>query len=856
MAAVSSTSNSYSSLSSQIRGYGGLASGLDRDTLIEQMTSGTRSKIAKQGQQKTKIEWQMEAMRDITSKIYNFTSGYTSYASPNNLLSSNLFSRNQVTAVGDNSKYVSVSGTAGSDASMSIAGIKQLASNARLTTGTVSNRALQTGAMALGGTNNDDLSVKTDVSTIAGDAFYIKYGNTNYTVKLLDTDDYDYSTEVDPATGNMKVIDSIQKSLDNVTVGSGTNAQKLGDIVKVSMDGGKIKFTADESKAHGNAIVFRGGTGNILEDLGILRPGQEFSDLDDEEKTITADGLTGQMDAKFKEEKSLAQRLSGSQIGFNYNGEFKTITLGKYEDGDTIDKVKTDLQNKLDEAFGKGRIEVKATPGTDNDGNPTGSLSFTTVKKGGAEDASSTLAISSGSGIVGNTGAFGIVAGTSNRVNLSANLKDSGLKTANEFAVDADGKNKFMDANGNYNLTINGKKVEGITKDTTVKEIINKINATEGIGVTVSYQEMSDRFVITSTENGTSGDITFDKAKDGDPDNIAKYLFGNLGGSDSVSDTPSFTYEAGQDAVLSVKYPGSDDAIEITRGSNTFSLDGLNITLKGTFGYKQAFEADGTTPVKDADRLDVYNLDNSAEAITFEANVDADKAVDAVKGMIESFNEILELVNTQVKTKPDRDYSPLTDEQKEEMSESQIEKWEAKAKEGILFADMDLRMMADNLRTVINSANTTELSNIGITVSTNYSDNGKLVFDETKFRTALQNDPDAVKNAFTRAASTGENGNAVQGGLMVRMKSIMDKYGSMTGATKGILVERAGSIYAPTSVLSNSLQKQLDSIDDYIKRLQDKLETETDRYISQFTSLETLISQMNNQSSYLSSMFA
>lgn len=58
MASVSGSNSSYSSLSSQIRGYGGLASGLDRDTLIEQMTSGTRAKIAKQGQQKTKLEWQ------------------------------------------------------------------------------------------------------------------------------------------------------------------------------------------------------------------------------------------------------------------------------------------------------------------------------------------------------------------------------------------------------------------------------------------------------------------------------------------------------------------------------------------------------------------------------------------------------------------------------------------------------------------------------------------------------------------------------------------------------------------------------------------------------------------------------
>ena len=245
MAGVSGSSSSYSSLSSQIRGYGGLASGLDRDTLIEQMTAGTRSKIAKQGQQKTKIEWQMEAMRDITSKIYGFTSNYTSYASSNNLLSSTLFSRNLVTAVGANSKYVSVSGTANAAENMSIAGIKQLASNAKLTTGTVSNRKLDSGMMMVG--TNGELSVETEVSTIAGDAFYIKYGNKNYTVKLPDTDDYNYSMENNPDTGKPYAIESIQKALDNVTIGSGTDAQKLGDIVKVEMDGAKVKFTDRKS---------------------------------------------------------------------------------------------------------------------------------------------------------------------------------------------------------------------------------------------------------------------------------------------------------------------------------------------------------------------------------------------------------------------------------------------------------------------------------------------------------------------------------------------------------------------------------------------------------------------------------
>ena len=90
---------------------------------------------------------------------------------------------------------------------------------------------------------------------------------------------------------------------------------------------------------------------------------------------------------------------------------------------------------------------------------------------------------------------------------------------------------------------------------------------------------------------------------------------------------------------------------------------------------------------------------------------------------------------------------------------------------------------------------------------------------------------------------------------MVRLQTLVNKYASTTGATKGILIERAGSQYAPTSILTNSMQKQMDEIDDEIDRLMDKLEMEQDRYISQFTTLETLISQMNSQSSWLSNAF-
>ncbi len=683
----------------------------------------------------------------------------------------------------------------------------------------------------MGLADDGTLSKKTDVSTIAGDAIYIKYGNQNYTVKLADTDEYNY---LDP----QEAMKAINEQLSKINIGSGTDAQTLGDVLKVEMDGDKVKFTVDESKAHGNTVKLAGGTGDVLKDLGFLKSGQDFDELKDEEKTITGKGLTGSQDAKLTEEKTLAQRLSNARITFSYNGQSKTIELDKFTDKSTMENVQKDLQDKLNTAFGKGRVQVIAEK--DVDGKYTGELSFKTVRPKETvagevkADESSVLSVVGGSGVLGANGVFGIQAGTSNRVNMSANLANAGFSenTANEIK-------RHEQEEGKYLLKINGKEVEGITKDSTIKEIVEKINSTEGIGVSVAYQEMSNRFVIKATENGTSGEIKFDD----DEDNIAKYLFGEPNAA-SGSGIPKATYTEGKDAVLMVKYPGSDEEIEITRGSNTFSLDGLDVTLKGTFGYKE----DGT-------------VDSAAEAVTFNADVDTDKAIEAVKGMIDSYNEILSLVNSHVSTKPARDsshnkYEPLTDEQKAEMSESQIEMWEEKAKQGILFADSDLRMMANNLRTIINSGNSTALSSMGITVSSNYADNGKLVFDEAKFKTALQKDPEAVKQAFTKAVSKDENGNTQQGGLMVTMKGIMDKYGSMTGSTKGILVERAGSIHAPTTITGNSYQKQLDRLDDYISQLQNKLKTETDRYISQFTSLETLISQMNSQSSYLSSLFA
>ena len=88
---------------------------------------------------------------------------------------------------------------------------------------------------------------------------------------------------------------------------------------------------------------------------------------------------------------------------------------------------------------------------------------------------------------------------------------------------------------------------------------------------------------------------------------------------------------------------------------------------------------------------------------------------------------------------------------------------------------------------------------------------------------------------------------------MQALKQPLDMYGKTSGG-KGVLVEKAGSSLAPSTMYNNTIQKELDNIDSQIERWQDKMEDQIDHYTSQFSRLEQLIQQMNSQSSYFSQL--
>ncbi len=784
MASLSGVSSNTLAGTSSLRGYGGLASGLDRDSLIEQMTYATRMKIAAQEKKKTSVSWEQEIIRDISSKLHGFSETYMSFTSSSNLTSSKFFTGGIVEASGTHSNKFDVTGASNSLSNMSVVGIKQLAKDANMISkNTISSQKIETGVLT---SNFADI---INESTIVGDSFTVKHGADSYMVHLSEGEGYDFSS-------TEATIASINKALDGIEMKSG---EKLSSVIQFEQSGGTVSIKNTDTA--GNALAITSHSGDFLNDIGMLAEGESLSTLEESKLTINGSSLTATHTAVLNTPITVAEKLSGAEMSFTYNGTTATIVFGDFATTDGPAELMADMQQKLNQAFGDNRIEV---------GLDGGALSFvTTIPPGSGEtesvvDTSSRLTINSAtSGLIGETGLFGISSGTTNRLNYGKSIEASGLV-----------RGESLDKTQPMTITNNGVTIDlselGLSWDSAVADIVGAINDSEELGIEISYESYTDKFVVTSDNKGAGGTIDLSGE-------VADVLFGTA--------STDYMVQAGQDAILAIQYGGSGEVVEVTRGSNQVEVDGLVFDLKQTFGYTAGIR------------------DTTTEAVTFKNNIDTKESVKGITEMVEAYNEIIALISETAGTKPDRDYAPLTDEQKEEMSESEIENWEKKAKEGILFNDSDINNLKDDLRTVISPNIVEILRGMGISTSSSYFDNGKLVIDEVKLEAALAKDPNAVYEAF----------NNEENGLMTSMERVIDKHAAMTGGSKGILVERAGSQFSPISVNDNYIQELIDEYDERIEELEDTLETEEARYIQQFTTLETLISQMNSQSNYLTS---
>lgn len=891
MASISST-NSIGNTS--LRGYGGMASGIDRDSIIEKMTLGTTTKINNQKKKITQIQWKQEAYRNISDQILDFGDKYTSFSSTNSLKDPNFFAKNIISVHGrdEATRFVTATGTSNLLNNVSLKGVEQLA------TSTVRQSNTHKSANGIE-TNLDDLNAVWRDSKLKGSQLiFEKPGEGNnkaQVIKLTLPDAYGKTKEIDYTSQDLdKLVGQLNKALETANIKVGDHEVK--DFLKFKKDGDKISLDIDDTKKPAGFEMY----GTAMEALGYGKDHIEASNT----------GLgkvvrTGSFEQTGIEHTAAIDAMAGKKLTFNYDGSKKEVELinkdevaelkAMFSDGESkrlaelsekvslnsdearefvalydkinagaasaeekqkfkelsnkvplgttgnpsemeeyaeltkrhqaqLDKMTSNLQSRLDRAFGKGTVEAKISS--------DGKLSFDTTN-----ETSSLSIVSNDYGLLNN---LGVSYGESNKVNLSGKLDQAGI------LGDAKDVGDFITDGNALDLRINGVAIEGLTKDSSINDILSKINSTTNAGVKATYVDATGQFMLVSSETGAGREISLDS-------DLSKVLFGQgAKKDDGTINVDDYKEDAGVDegknAIICVSYGNGVD-VKMERASNTFDLEGLSVTVSGKFG--------GQFVTKDG--KEVWEAD-SAGGVTFTAKADVDGIVERVKGFFEDFNKLAGDVNKEITTRPDSSYGPLTDEQKKEMDETSIENWENRAKQGMLYGDSAMRDLSTDVQGIflklMNNVGFEELKAMGITYSDDYGDGGTISFDESKFRAAVEKDSEAVGNVFT-------GGGEVSKGLVDIMDETFTPYatryssknGGGTGkGSYGRLIEIAGSEKKPTTLLNNQLYRDIEDIQDLIERLQSQLKSEQDRYISQFTTMETLLNQMNTQSSYLSQL--
>ena len=769
------------------------------------MTARTTSKITSKKQAMTKLEWKRDAYRSISNKIIDLQDNYLSYSATKSLKNSDFFAKNQVSVQGDPdyTKYISATGNADTASRVSVLGVNKLATSATL----ISGEKKTDSAITLGGISASDFSNK-EIKTSNLSGTKLTFGTYSITDKQFTTEatftfptSYEKKLDggktetvtIDYTASSDKIVEQLNEALDS----QGFLGKDGKSGIKFTLNGDKIQISQTDSITDkGKSYVIR-ETSSALKSLGFNSGNMKQDDIDNGISLDEFNGHTSSLEAAAITKQPLSGYLKGKSISVSYGGQTKNIELiGDKEEIKDFEAFKDSLQKKLDKAFGSGKVTV----GKGKDSK--GSLTFT------ATDNKQTLQISAGSKELQN--ALGITSTQSNKISTGSSLWENrdklGLGKYNT-------KEELNDALKNF--TVNGAKIDNITADTTVDGLLTAINNNKDAGVTATYLGSENKFVLSSNEKGKGREISLG-ADPKDTTDAANLIFGGVS-------------QDGTDGEMSILYNGVKTTI--TSSSNTFSIDGLDIRATNTFNTGSATAEGG---------------------VSFTASADTEKVTETVKKFIEAYNAMIDEVRTQATTKPDSNYKPLTDDQKNEMNETSIKNWEDKAKEGILYnssalKDLDNATQGIFSSMMMNGVSYDDLEKIGISFSDDYTAGGKIVFDEEKFKTAMDSDPEKVSDLFT-----GTHG--IVNTIDSTLSTYATRYASKNGNSYGVLIEEAGSEKLSLTLTNNSIYKELKDMQETITNLQSQLSTEQDRYISQFTQMERLINQMNSQSSYLSQL--
>ncbi|HQA48236.1 MAG TPA: flagellar filament capping protein FliD [Bacillota bacterium] len=390
--------------------------------------------------------------------------------------------------------------------------------------------------------------------------------------------------------------------------------------------------------------------------------------------------------------------------------------------------------------------------------------------------------------------ALGFNDGDTFRINPNASLKDMARRFANDP----------FDTGDVIRFSINGQEFSydlsegGADENKTLAGILSDINKNAEAGVTAYYDSVTDKIVIKSKGYGVGAEVSIQ--------NLEGNLFG-AGGALQIDDGVSY----GKNSEIEL------NGVVISKNSNKFTIEGISFNLKET----------------------------SNETVVINVARDTQGAFDAIKNFVDEYNKIIEAINGKLYEERFRGYPPLTDEQKEAMSDKEVELWEQKARSGLLRNDPVLSSIVSQMRTLMyqqvegTGSVYSTLSSIGIKTK-DYKEFGKLHIDENRLREALNNDLEGVVSLFNQSSEVDS-----QRGLAVRLYDVVN-----SGITR--LSDKAGSSTSLINYDNSYIGKRIRDMDKRIESMEEYLFQLEDRYWRQFTAMEKALNEMYSQSMWLS----
>ena len=795
----------------------GINTGYDTEAMIEQMMSSYQTKIDNQNKKLTKLTWQQEAYRDVTDKLTKFKNKYFDILNKKSyLLSPSSFNNFKSTingkTLGDKAKGLDVTTTTNSVEGNYKIKLTQLATATK-----ASGKSIMPESFKLDlakAAENSTFTANDDGTRTYSFSLDVKVGDVAKTVEFkAENIALDADGKVDMTSFAGAVTKSLNESLAKAF--GRTGADKDGDdvvddyfvqvkdagsgILDFEINGNAAVNVAEKDGSFGLTKLAKSAA--ISAQSAVTGKNTVAVNIGGKMKNVTFEGVSDTYfdsrngkgnESILNEYNALKEKAYREEYNLSASAKIdeKKLEAFTYTSAQAAkDKNTAALESALNSTFSEDGIKFSIDNGDVTARKNGGKLEFSMTSVEGG-----TLGLEKGS--------------VSNRFTAKTKLKDIGIK-GNDISVDG----STGEYAKNYSFTINGKKIE-LDENATISNLIDAVNKS-GAGVTMTYSNLTNSFEVTSNNMGSAETIEFGKNADGTDNRILK----ELGLLDA-------TVTTGQNAVFDL------NGTEIYHNSNSYTVDGT------TFKFGEDMTAG-----------EVYEVGVSKNY---------DDIKQTIKDFVTDYNQLIDDVYGHIGTAPVRDeknnlYEPLTDAQKGDMNDKEIEKWETAAKKGVIYHDSTVSSIMSQIRTALYGTVTLDdgskfgIYSMGIKTSSildSSSDDamrGKLKLDEDALNKAFNENPEAVSKLFTDA----------ENGIMSKVNKVIDNAVRTTGRTKGSLINKAGTA-SGTSAKDNFIYRQMESVQKRISQLQERYDAKEEYWWKVFTNLESAMGNFNNQSAYLS----